>query len=402
MINHISIRDFAIIKNTDVDFYSGLNIITGETGSGKSIVVTAISLALGSRADSSFVRFGTDKAIIELSGEIDGEEVIISREINSNGKNLCKLNGRLVTLSELQLTCQKLADIHGQYDNQSLLNTENHLTLVDTYGFEKINELKSTYTNEYQSYIEKKAKLNKLLSLSSENARKLDFYKFEISEIKAAKLVPGEDTELEERLDMLKNSEKITSDASHAYDLIDGEHGAYSTLGSALSYIESLSEYSGKLSELLESCNDAYYRLEEAVSVLRDTVDEMTFDPSELDEAIERLELIKSLKKKNEIDRVTIKGKVTAVCPKKGCWVTLENTQNVEVFVKMKDYAFFLPQNIAGKTILLDAKVTKQETSVKELRHYAEDAGKSKEEIAKITKPKVEIRVLANGIKVID
>ena len=113
-------------------------------------------------------------------------------------------------------------------------------------------------------------------------------------------------------------------------------------------------------------------------------------------------QLIKSLKKKNEIDRVIIKGKVTAVCPKKGCWVTLENTQNVEVFVKMKDYAFFLPQNIAGKTILLDAKVTKQETSVKELRHYAEDAGKSKEEIAKITKPKVEIRVLANGIKVID
>ncbi|MBF1158162.1 MAG: AAA family ATPase, partial [[Eubacterium] sulci] len=298
MINHISIRDFAIIKNTDVDFYSGLNIITGETGSGKSIVVTAISLALGSRADSSFVRFGTDKAIIELSGEIDGEEVIISREINSNGKNLCKLNGRLVTLSELQLTCQKLADIHGQYDNQSLLNTENHLTLVDTYGFEQINKLKSSYSNEYQSYIEKKVKLNKLLSLSSENARKLDFYKFEISEIKSAKLVPGEDTELEERLDMLKNSEKITSDASHAYDLIDGERGAYSTLGSALSYIESLAEYSGKLNELLESCNDAYYRLEEAVSVLRDTVDEMTFDPSELDEAIERLELIKSLKKK--------------------------------------------------------------------------------------------------------
>lgn len=298
MINHISIRDFAIIKNTDVDFYSGLNIITGETGSGKSIVVTAISLALGSRADSSFVRYGSDKAIIELSGEIDGKEVIISREINSNGKNLCKLNGRLVTLSELQLTCQKIADIHGQYDNQSLLNTENHLMLVDTYGFDKINEFKNDYADEYQSYIDKKAKLNKLISLSSENARKLDFYKFEISEIKAAKLVPGEDTELEERLDMLKNSEKITSDASHAYELIDGEHGAYSTLGSALSYIESLAEYSGKLNELLESCNDAYYRLEEAVSVLRDTADEMTFDPSELDEAIERLELIKSLKKK--------------------------------------------------------------------------------------------------------
>ena len=136
MINHISIRDFAIIKNTDVDFYSGLNIITGE------------------------------------------------------------LTGRLVTLSELQLTCQKIADIHGQYDNQSLLNTENHLMLVDTYGFDKINEFKNDYADEYQSYMDKKAKLNKLISLSSENARKLDFYKFEISEIKAAKLVPGEDTEL--------------------------------------------------------------------------------------------------------------------------------------------------------------------------------------------------------------
>ena len=113
-------------------------------------------------------------------------------------------------------------------------------------------------------------------------------------------------------------------------------------------------------------------------------------------------QIITALENKNEIERAIIQGKVTAVCAKKGCWVRLENSKKIDVFVKMKDYAFFLPQNISGKTILLDAKVSRKVTSVKELQHYAEDAGKSKEEIAKITKPKSEIRVLASGIKVID
>lgn len=113
-------------------------------------------------------------------------------------------------------------------------------------------------------------------------------------------------------------------------------------------------------------------------------------------------QLVKALEHKKEIERVTVKGKATAVCAKKGCWITLENTQKLNVFVKMKDYAFFLPQNIVGKTILLDTKATKKITSVEELRHYAEDAKKSKQEIAKITQPKIEIRLLANGIKVID
>lgn len=298
MINHISIRDFAIIKNTDVDFYPGLNIITGETGSGKSIVVTAISLALGSRADSSFVRFGCEKAIVELTGELDGEDIVISREVNSNGKNLCKLNGRLVTLSELQQVCKRLADIHGQYDNQSLLDSENHLRLVDAYGHAQINTLKESYLSNFIDYQEKKSKLNKLSSLASENARKLDFYKFELAEIDSAKLLVGEDAELEERLSMLKNAEKISRDASSAYELIDGEQGAYSTLGSALGYIESLAGYSDKLSGLLENCNDAYYKLEEITTVLRDTIDEMIFEPAELDRAIERIDLINSLKKK--------------------------------------------------------------------------------------------------------
>ena len=133
MIDHISIKNFAIIENTDVDFEEGLNIITGETGSGKSIAVEAISLALGSRADTSAIRTGADKAVVQLLGTLDGEEVVITREVSSSGKNLCKLNGEIVTLAQLNAVSRRLADIHGQYDNQSLLNPEYHITLLDMY-----------------------------------------------------------------------------------------------------------------------------------------------------------------------------------------------------------------------------------------------------------------------------
>ena len=133
MINHISITNFAIIENAEVDFEDGLNIITGETGSGKSICIEAISLALGSRADSSCIRTGQNKAIVQLAGELDGNEIVISREVSSSGKNLCRLNGNIVTLAELNEMTKRLADIHGQYDNQSLLDPEYHIQLLDLY-----------------------------------------------------------------------------------------------------------------------------------------------------------------------------------------------------------------------------------------------------------------------------
>ena len=122
MISYISIKNFAIIENCEVTFEKGLNIITGETGSGKSIVIEAISLALGARADGSFIRTGADKATVEIAGELDGEEIVITREVSASGKNLCKLNGSVVTLAELGTYCKRLADIHGQYDHQSLLD----------------------------------------------------------------------------------------------------------------------------------------------------------------------------------------------------------------------------------------------------------------------------------------
>lgn len=299
MINHISISDFAIIENTEIDFEDGLNIITGETGSGKSIVIEAISLALGSRADSSFVRFGKDKAIIQLQGYLNDEEVVITREISSAGKNLCRLNGRIVSLTELGETCRKLADIHGQYDNQSLLNNENHIKLVDKYKEDVISPLLSSYYEKYTLYLAAKQELNKLLSLESENLRKLDFYKFELEEINKANLVVGEDQELSERISLLQNSEKIFSSVEQTYNnLNEGSESVLTSLGANLNSLQGVSQYSKDIAELTEEIADIYYRLEDVSSNLRDIKEQLIYSPSELDNSIARLDLVENLKKK--------------------------------------------------------------------------------------------------------
>ena len=302
MIEHISIKDFAIIENTEIDFFPGLSVITGETGSGKSIVVTAISLALGSRADSSFVRHGAEKAIVELLGSLDGEEIVITREVSASGKNLCRLNGRMVTLGELSDTAKRIADIHGQYDNQSLLDPSTHLQIVDDYKSERINPIKEEYNKAYNSYLEKKKALNTLLSLESENSRKLDFYKYEIREIDEANLSPGEYESTKEKISILQNGEKIFAAVNKAYEQLNGgsydSNGAYSLLGSALSEIESISGYSKDLSDVKDSLNDIYYKVEDLNSTLRNISESISFSPQELDSAIERVSLIESLIKK--------------------------------------------------------------------------------------------------------
>ena len=223
MINHISIKNFAIIENTEVSFFEGLNIITGETGAGKSIVIEAISLALGSRADSSYVRTGTDKATIQLVATLDGEDIVITREISAAGKNLCKLNGEIVTLAQINQVASKLADIHGQYDNQSLLNPDYHIELLDTYKSDVTCPLKESVASVFADFSSCKSKLQKLLSMEKENARQLDFYKFEVEEIEKASLVIGEDKELEERINRIIaiiNTDEVILTTPEVYDRI--------------------------------------------------------------------------------------------------------------------------------------------------------------------------------------
>ena len=209
MIRHISIRNFAIIENIDVDFHDGLNIITGETGSGKSIVIQAVSLALGSRADTAFIRSGEEKAVIQMIADHGSEEYIITREISAAGKNICRINDEIVTLGHLNSICRKLADIHGQYDHQSLLNPEYHINLVDLYHKDRILPAKEQVDLCFRKYSNVMTKLRDIISQANKDKREQNFMEFELQELESAELQPGEDEILEEEILLLQNSEKI-------------------------------------------------------------------------------------------------------------------------------------------------------------------------------------------------
>lgn len=300
MISHISIRDFAIIENVEIDFHEGLNMITGETGAGKSIVIEAISLALGSRADTAFVRSGKEKAIVQLAGTHKGEEYVITREVSAAGKNLCKINGEIVTLGHLNLLCKKLADIHGQYDHQSLLNPEYHIKLVDMYKKDSILPAKQQVAAIFSQYRDITGKLKRLVADAAENQRKRDFMAFELEEIRKADLTAGEDEALEEEITVLQNSEKIYENLSGAYELANGEEfPALGSMKKAIDMIGQIEEYSKELSDIHQQMSESYYIFEELCSQIRDFRDRTVFSPEDLDRSIARMETISALKRKH-------------------------------------------------------------------------------------------------------
>ncbi len=300
MIRHISIKDFAIIENVEIDFHDGLNIITGETGAGKSIVIEAVSLALGSRADTAFIRSGKEKAVIQMIADLNGTEYIISREISSSGRNICRINDEIVTLTRLGDLCRKLADIHGQYDHQSLLDPENHIKLVDLYHKETISPLRKDVSEAYEDYSALRARLKALLTEAAKDRRQRDFMQFEFDELTAAGLMSGEDTELEERVKLLQNSEKIYENLSGAYYVASGDdRSVLSSLKQISDMISGISSYSGDLGTIDSRLNELYFEFEDIASSIRDCRDNAVFSPEELDAAINRLETVNKLKAKH-------------------------------------------------------------------------------------------------------
>ncbi|MFV0518281.1 MAG: DNA repair protein RecN [Aminipila sp.] len=315
MISHLHIKDFAIIDELNVDFKSGLNIITGETGAGKSIIIEAISLALGSRADTAFVRSGKEKAIIELLFDdcspksisflsenditMDDNQIIIKREISSLGKSVCRVNNQIVSVSFLNMLCKKLADIHGQYDHQSLLDPELHINLLDLYNSYEIAPVKELTEKFYAEYKRLSAELNRLISNASENQRKLDFMSFELAEIDNAKLIIGEDSALQEQIMLLENSEKIYGNLSESYEEIYcGTPSALELLAKVQNHLQEISDYSRPVLDILADFNDAYYKLEDISTEIRNIKSNINFSADELDFAIARLDTIDKLKRK--------------------------------------------------------------------------------------------------------
>ena len=309
MIRHISIRNFAIIENVEIDFNDGLNIITGETGAGKSVVIEAVSLALGSRADTAFVRSGTDKAVIQLVATVEGKsnsdpdgpaEYVITREVSSAGRSLCRINGEIVTLSALSQFCKGLADIHGQYDHQSLLDPDNHIRLVDLYRKDTILPAKADVGALFAEYTGLREELARLKKDQAEGKRQRDFMSFELQEITDAHLREGEDTELEDEISLLQNSEKIFSCLAGAYQTAsESDYSILSAMKQVSDTVGETSQYTKELSDLSRRLESLYYEYEDACSELREMRDSTVFDPAALDEAIGRYETIKHLKEKH-------------------------------------------------------------------------------------------------------
>ena len=304
MIKHISIRNFAIIEQTEIDFQDGLNIITGETGAGKSIVITAVSLALGSRADTAFVRSGANKAVVQMIADDpddpSGREVILSREISAAGRNICRIDDEIVTLAELSRLSRRIADIHGQYDHQSLLDPANHIRLLDSYESDSITPAKDAVSMLYSRYTELDRQLRTLLSRAAEDARKRDFMAFELQELQEAHLVSGEGEILQQEIHLLQNSESIFNNLASAYEIVSGsEYAALPALKQASDQVGDTGEFSPELEALGQRLSGLYYELEDAASEIRRFRDRITFSPEELDQKLERLDLLNRLMTKH-------------------------------------------------------------------------------------------------------
>ncbi len=299
MISHIRIKDFAIIDAVELDFHDGLNIITGETGAGKSIIIEAVSLALGSRADTAFIRSGKEKAVVQMVADLNGEEYVITRELSSSGKNICRINDEIVSLAQLSKLCRQIADVHGQYDHQSLLNPENHLKLIDTFHNKQISPAKEMVSELYRQYIETKNELASLLSNQADAERKRDFMRFELSEITAAKPYAGEDEELSQKLNLLQNSEKIYQNLSSVYELLyDESPSASDSMGRSMHLLQEIGGFSDEISGFGDELSDLYYKMGDLISSIRKFRDGIYFSPEILEETIHRIDVLDSLKRK--------------------------------------------------------------------------------------------------------
>ncbi|MCF0141037.1 MAG: AAA family ATPase, partial [Mogibacterium sp.] len=299
MLNRIVIDNFATIEHLSFDLGESLNIITGETGAGKSVLVQAISTALGDRADISMVRTGQDKAVIQIAGDKDGEEVIIVRELLASGKSVARLNGELVTLAQLKDFCLGWVDIHGQYDNQQILNPDNHILITDSFHSDAIAEELVKMKTYYDEYRETKKAYNDLLAAEKEARDLKSYYEYELSYISSLNLQPHEDEELQDRLDLMKNSEKIYTAVNSSYQLLhESEPSILSSINHCAGKLADVSSYSESLTQLSAQLQDLYYQLEDVSDRLRDVSASLTFDEDDLNTASERLSVIEDAKRK--------------------------------------------------------------------------------------------------------
>ncbi len=312
MLEQLTIKNVAVIDRLDVSFNTGMSVLTGETGAGKSIIIDSINMILGSRSNKELIRRGTEKAEVQAvfsmtdsvraildENEIDTDDdcIIISRRLTADGKSSARINGTAVTLNVLRDIADMLINIHGQHDNQALLTPSKHIAFLDDYAGTAADEYKSLYHKSRD--IEKK--LKSLQTNEQERMQKMDLLSYQANEITAAKLEPGEEDELLASRKLLENAERINECAASAYaHLYDYPEGmsAYDLISRAVDAVSELSELSPEMKDAYETLSDAMYSIEDAAREVRDFGSSVEFDEQELDETEERLDLINKLKRK--------------------------------------------------------------------------------------------------------
>ena len=302
MITTLHIKNIGIIEELCIDFHEGLNVLTGETGAGKTLIIDSLQIISGGRFSKEMIRKGENNSYVELcmyepenEMSIDGN-IIVSREISSNGKNMCKINGRMVTVNELKEFMSKFIEIHGQRDNQTLLDNKFHLKYLDGFIGSKIKDEKEKYKEFYTKYLEIKKELNQNYGDEKEKQRKLDLLKYQIKEIENANLKKDEEIELEEKRNIIVNAEKIADNLKEAdYLISENTIDSISMSIRALEKIEGIDEKYEKISNNLKSI---YYELQELSRDLGGYKEDVYFDEQERNEVEERLDLIHDLKRK--------------------------------------------------------------------------------------------------------
>lgn len=315
MLQTLSIRQFAIIDQLDIELKEGLTVLSGETGAGKSIIIDAISQLIGARASQNLVRHGENKAIVEGVFDIDhnpavqqmledkgielDDFMIVKREIMKTGKSLCRINNQTVTLNELRTMMQELLDIHGQHETQHLLKPKYHLALLDDYSKGRYSNIKQKYETLYQDYREKQNELKKLEQKDESLLQRLDLIKFQHNELSKAKLVNGEKGSMTEDINRLRNFEKLNFELTKAVGYLSEEDNILDKL---FDFTESLKEIDdilpGQYTQLVEETQNTFYLLEDAKHRLHDEMTGNDYDEQTLNELEERMNLIQQLERK--------------------------------------------------------------------------------------------------------
>ena len=312
MLSLLHIENIAVIERSDISFDRGFNVLTGETGAGKSIVIDAISAILGERAYRDMIRTGESKASVRAvftdvpeypwfadNGVPYDPETIIQREIFLDGKNICRVNGTLVTVSILRKLGIQLINIHGQHDSASLFDEANHLTFLDDFAENEV--LRGDYAESYAVVSELRRQIDSMTMDESEKLRRMETLKYQIAEIEKAELEAGEDAALEERRKLLQNAEKLSDGIHAAVDCLYGDDdsdGAASLLSQAERELARLSRFTDAYSQLHEKVTDLMYQVQDAAEELRSARDDLSYSADELEQIESRLDVIHKLRRK--------------------------------------------------------------------------------------------------------